>query len=400
MEEQLFQSPAIQTPPVSPLSDIGYSKPRLSRPWWIAIFCVGGCAAILLFSTIFFSSAFPLPANTFILTTARPSILARALTPEQVLRLPSEWRTTIAQKSGWPVIFGLVKREGSNPQAFVLGPRWSIPASNSDQRNKFLVRQAGATSLPIDASSTPMVYRFFAFSHLVHAGWLQGWIDPSLLFPAAAASSTLIHFHTDGTTLQLTDEQSSIVPPAQRNLVNAPLPLNGDLSLQLAALTDAVQVSEVLNQLPIGPIDNTLPFLTQSPSAIDLSFSASSTLNGLRLTFTEPLSSQEQSTLANALVGGSTPTPLTLADGTLATEHVAHPTDVITPTSTLFTWTAASTTALSSVKPCSSGIWIARLSPQLLSRLLPSNDTYRVWLPSHALQFWRNHQTLIVCREL
>jgi hypothetical protein len=393
--------PEVPTPPVSPLFAMASAGPRLGRGWLIGIGALGTLVLGLIVFTLLCSGTFFLPQNTLAFATVAPKTLNALLTPEQLQTLPSEWQETLHTNSRWPVIFGLAG-ERTRLQAFALGPRWTVPApllQTTDTQTRAIIREVGLGGAP---TTEPLVYRELFFTHVFGKGSPQGWIESSLLFPNASSSQRTVFSVQHGTlVLPETSEQPNSQTSAQLN--PSVVPTQADLSLNLAALGEQTNIETFLGELPLAPIQTTLTSLHETPTSLEVRFN-SSTLEALRLTFKDPPSANERAALFSVLNGTHKQQLLGLPDGTLVTEHLADPLPAASSfsdasSSTLLWQASQETSPLTDAVPCSQGVWIARLSPSILSRFAPLHSLLSPWIPKQALQVWRTKNGLVVCHE-
>lgn len=395
-------------PIVSPLAGLGTSPTRFNRRWLIGIALIVGILIAAVSFVLLCSANFTLPNDTLFLATATPRTLNQLLSHEQRAALPNTWRVTLEANSNWPIVFGL-RGSTLEPQAFVLGPRWSIPKGLDADQTAYFIRSAGS-SLHAPRAFT-LNYRDSAFSFWFHRGNAQGWGDPEEFFlPATTSSTAPIYFSLDHGKLILRNSRAQ-----QATLTNHPLstvsstaPLAADLSLNLGALSEQVNSAELISRLPITPLRTTLSSLSQMPSIFEIQFDSSSSLSALHLDFDGPLAPTERRSLLANLDQSYKTQLLTLPDGTYASEHrastdiqestISNSTDQ--PAAHTFNWQTTSSTPLTFAKACSTGIWLVRLSPNFLERLHQIAPSTTIWSPQTALQIWRNSkQEIVVCRE-
>lgn len=394
----------IQSPPVSPLLAMG-TGPRFNRRWLIGI----GAGLALLLSLIIFtllcSVSFILPEKTVFLVTVSPTTANRLLTSEQRTTLPIEWQRSLRSESDWPVVFGLTGSR-ANTRAFVIGPRWAVPKSiDLPTQTRGLIRQIGEspqTSLSHSEpeTNTTFVYREAFFDHLFSNSSLEGWADASPFFPNSSSSNRIV-FSLDEKQLTLTDTLPALTSNDELKGDNqsSSRPLQTDLSLHLSALSNLNNIEGLLGELPLAPLATTLTALKQIPASLSVNVT-SSTLDQVALTFREPLSSTERTALQTTLDQSEKRRVLTLPDGTAAVElFVPSSTEEVVPDQTRFDWLTVGKQPSLEAAACSRGTWIARFSPGLLSRLMPADSRLSEWLPTNAIQVWRNERSLTICLE-
>lgn len=404
MEDGFSPESEIQIPPVSPLLAMGTSPSRFGRRWIIAIGALFGLLLAGICFTLLCSATFSLPTDTVFFATARPKVLDRLLTTEQKNSLPTEWLTTIQEKSSWPIVFGLA-RKGLDLQPFVIGPRWAVPKPllENQAETKYFVRQIGLSSNNPTSKEMDVVYRDHFFSHVFQAGSVQGWFDPSIFF-ANRSPEGQIRFFFDKDRLTLNDkreETSSAKPPSVTSASRAPL--QTDLSLHLAALTTTIPSDVLLAALPLGELTPLLASLKHSPTVINASFSDTS-LTTLQLEFDQPLQTKEQAVLRSFLEQTIEKELLTLPDGTVAVEQIASQPGSEFSSSTLVTpaladWRTTSSAPTLAATPCASGTWLVRISPTLVARLIPAQSRFSAWLSPQPLQMWQTETGSVICRE-
>lgn len=393
-----------QSPPVSPLLAMG-TGPRFNRRWLIGI-CAGLALVLsLIVFTLLCSVSFILPEKTVFLVTLSPTTANKLLTPEQRTTLPIEWQRSLSTDSNWPVVFGLT---GSrvNTRAFAIGPRWAVPKGiDLPTQTRGLVRRIGeAPSIPPSRSESEtgrtLVYRETLFDTLFSNGFLEGWADASPFFPNSSSSNRII-FSLDEKRLTLTDTLPALASndELKGDDQSSSRPLQTDLSLHLSALGHLNNIEGLLGELPLAPLGTTLTALKNTPASLSIHLT-SSTLNQVTLTFREPLSSTERAALQTSLDESGKRRVLTLPDGTVAIEFFApsSTTDGISD-QTRFDWSAEGKQPSLEATACGKGTWIARFSPVLLSRLLPTDSRLTEWLPSKAVQVWRDERSLLICLE-
>lgn len=393
--------PKIQNPIVSPLLAMGISGPRLSRRWLVGIAVIGSLLVGLVLFTLLFSGAFFLPPNTISFATVAPRALNTLLTSEQKNALPIEWQQTLREDSHWPVIFGLTgSREAT--QAFTLGPRWAVPApllQTTDTKTRALVRQVGVVTAENDQ---PLVYRELFFDQVFAQGSLRGWLDASLLFPNASSSNRILFFADKGKII-LSDTGESLIPISQSDTEAnlTPRPLQADVSLHFTALGKQTNVEVLLGELPLDPVQTTLTSLREAPATLEARFTTS-TIDALRLTFTQALRPEEQAALLSELNGTRKRQLFTLPDGTVGVEYLAQeiPSTTSTVSLHLIDWLAPTeATPLEEAVACGQGIWLARFSPRLLERFVLQDSSLSAWIPKQPLQIWRDQKQLVICLE-
>lgn len=393
-----------QSPPVSPLLAMG-TVPRLNRRWMVGIGVGVGLIIGLIVFTLLCSATFFLPEKTLFLATASPTALNQLLTPEQATTLPIEWQQVLASKSKWPVVFGLTGTR-DNLQAFVIGPRWSVPRTqDAPQLTHALIRQVGGL-LPTESikkDRAPLVYRETFFDHVFGDGVIQGWANASPLFPSSSSSNRIV-FSFEKNQLLLTDTTELFESDAQLSAetTSEHRPLTVDLSLHLSALSNLNNVEGLLSELPLAPLHTTLNALTKPPASFEISLT-SSTLNTVRLTFRDALPINERLALQTTLDGTSRKRVLPLPDGSVAVESFVTGTPETTSATnedpTLFQWQTTDAPPASEAVACGQGIWIARFSPDVVRQLIPTPSHMDVWLPKKAVQVWRTQRSLLVCVE-
>lgn len=384
-------------PPVSPLLAMGGSYQRFSRRWIVGISVLGAFLLAIILFTLLCSATFFLPQRTILFASASPKTINAHLNPDQKATLPIEWQQTLQKNSRWPVIFGIAGGR-SEHQAFILGPRWAIPApllQTTDTKTRGLIRQIG---LGTSNTEQPLVYRELFFDQLSADGTPNGWINASLLFPNAS-SSNQIAFSLEEGKLRLSDTAKALTSESQLNSSDetASKPLAADVSLHLSALGRQIDARTLLSELPLDPVQTTLTSLAEPPATLEARFSTS-TIDTLRLTFRETLTPAEQAALLSQLNGTHVKTFLTLPDGTIANEQQAIAATSTTPT--MVDWHADENGPfLSEAQACASGVWLGRFSPRLLERLADEGSVLGNWIPKQPVQVWREKNQLVVCLE-
>lgn len=362
----------------------------------IIIGIIVGIIISLAITALLLSASFFLPQNTVLFATATPRALRTALQTEQIRALPASWQHVIVKGSRWPIIFGLAQNEGKT-NAFVIGPRWAVPRQvGVVDQSQFLVRQSGLIDRP---STDSVVYRFSAFNYLLHSGEIQGWVNPSLIFSKALASSSPIFFQYKDSQLHIADAASSSTTANTEPALSAVLK-NADLSLQNSPSDSLITSEDLLSILPLEMLGVTLHSLQAAPNTIQVRMT-STTLDALELGFQYPLTLKEYSTITSQLTGqGRDRRLLGLPDGTLAVERITEELSISTSTDLrVISWHAPNPSELSPVLPCADGRWIARVSPRLLQSILPNEFASYIPSTQNALQVHRIKDELIICRE-
>ncbi|MEN9557634.1 MAG: hypothetical protein RL141_3 [Candidatus Parcubacteria bacterium] len=273
----------------------------------------GSLAFIGLIAALLLSSQLPVPPQTLLLISARPSTLHRNLSIPLKQDLPAPWREAIATKSRLPVLFGLALDNERRVRPFAIVPRTSfvMDTSGLQVETRGLYRLLSmetllTTGVRAHALATTLGAAFThdASFHL-RGDLLEGWALERVIEPDA---NTIIRGVWDEGMGQLLIEAES---PTSSPATDAPL----FVSLSGAHDGHAPITAGLLYQ----GID--LRTMSVSPNMISLALSPLGNRT-LTLAWDHDLSDTHRRALALAQ-GNTSLSPMLLPDGTDASEIVS-----------------------------------------------------------------------------
>lgn len=285
---------------------------RFSRGWLFLAIAVGILAALGALLMFALGPSFPIPEGTVAIFSVQPNIMNTVLADEEKKALPQPWQEAIKKNGRWPVLLGVVRRDGLW-EAYALTPRWTS-AGNLPTQTKWLVRWIGASP---KTGSTLRYTDQWRWRNKIGKANLLAWINLHALFQDAVPSEELTPDGTfvlswDGKTVKTTIPFS----PGEKTL---PL-VQADISLNLPKdiLGQNPAVRTFLERLPLG--DQTLKELDPEPNQVNLWLKDGVT-TGVSVKYAAPLGQKEASLVLGAL-GVANEQRFTLPDGTLALERV------------------------------------------------------------------------------